>query len=187
VSKSSGAPLKRAPLIDGTFLYLLVFAGGSAAACWLVKGEAAFRLAWRGGLDLLLQVAPIIAGAVLLGGFAQALLPHALVRRWLGERSGFLGLLLASAAGVLVPGGPITSFPLVVALVTAGADIGVTISFITSWALLGINRIVVWELPFMGAHFVFVRLAATLVLPLLAGMIARRLPVVLHFRGTAET
>ena len=181
MSKSPGAAPKPTSLIDGTFLYLLAFAVASALACWLVKGPDVFWVAWHGGLDLLVEVAPIMAGAVLLGGFAQALLPHSVVRRWLGDRSGFFGLLLATGAGILVPGGPITSFPRVAALVAAGADVGVTVAFVTSWALLGLNRIVVWELPFLGAHFALVRLGATLLLPLLAGMIARRLPLSLHF------
>ena len=163
--------------IDGSLLFLMVFAAGSALACWLVKGTEAFQAAAWHELGMLLQVVPLISGGVLLGGFAQALIPQAVVRRWLGEGSGVMGLLIAAGVGAFVPGGPSTSFPLVLALTAAGADAGVVIAFITGWAVLGVNRIVVWELPFMGVEFAAVRFLASLPLPLIAGLLARKLPI----------
>jgi hypothetical protein len=46
---------------------------------------------------------------------------------------------------------------------------------VTSWELIGIQRIVVWEMPFMGVKFVTFRFVVSLVLPIIAGLIARRL------------
>jgi uncharacterized membrane protein YraQ (UPF0718 family) len=163
--------------IDGSLLFLMVFAAGAALACWLIKGSAAFEAAAWHELSMLLQIVPLITGGILLGGFAQALIPQAVVRRWLGEGSGVTGLLIAAGVGAFVPGGPSTSFPLVLALTAAGADAGVVIAFITGWAVLGVNRIVIWELPFMGAEFAAIRFAASLPLPLLAGLLARKLPI----------
>jgi uncharacterized membrane protein YraQ (UPF0718 family) len=163
--------------IDGSLLFLMVFAIGAALACWLIKGTEAFQAAAWHELGMLLQIVPLISGGILLGGFAQALIPQAVVRRWLGEGSGVMGLLIAAGVGAFVPGGPSTSFPLVLALTSAGADAGVVIAFITGWAVLGVNRIVIWELPFMGAEFAVIRFMASLPLPLIAGLLARKLPI----------
>jgi len=64
---------------------------------------------------------------------------------------------------------------LVVALAAAGADIGALVAYLTSWSVLGLTRIIMWELPFMGTVFTATRFAASLVLPFVAGLIARRL------------
>jgi uncharacterized membrane protein YraQ (UPF0718 family) len=99
----------------------------------------------------------------------------------MGAQSGFAGLLLATLAGLMTPGGPMASFPMVLVLAVAGADRGALIAYITSWALLGFQRTLVWELPVLGADFALLRLAVCLPLPLLAGVLARRLtlPLVL--------
>ena len=68
-----------------------------------------------------------------------------------------LGILIATLAGTICPGGPITIFPIAAAFVAIGADTGAAIAFITSWTLLGYARILVWELPFFGGEFVIWR------------------------------
>ena len=86
------------------------------------------------------------------------------------------GLLIATVAGTLTPGGPITSFPFVVALYMAGADRGSLVAYLTAWSLLGFQRVMVWEMPLLGLDFVLVRSLANLPFPILAGMLARWLP-----------
>jgi hypothetical protein len=39
----------------------------------------------------------------------------------------------------------------------------------TAWSLFGMQRIVAWEAPLMGWHFVAVRTASSLAFPILAG------------------
>ena len=87
------------------------------------------------------------------------------------------GLIIATAAGIVTPGGPASAFSLLVIVASAGADRGILITYITSWALLAVQRIIVWDLPFMGAEFSAIRFLVCLPLPILAGMIARRLPL----------
>jgi uncharacterized membrane protein YraQ (UPF0718 family) len=166
--------------IDGSLIFLLVLAIGGATLCFLLKGPDAFQAAAWNELGLLARVLPVMAGALLLGGFLQALIPQAVVKRWLGEGSGLRGILIATLAGACVPGGPTTSFPLVLTLVTAGADAGVVIAFITSWAVLGLNRVIVWELPFMGTEFAALRYLVSLPMPIIAGLLARRVPITIR-------
>ncbi|MEA2975396.1 MAG: hypothetical protein QOF19_916 [Alphaproteobacteria bacterium] len=114
----------------------------------------------------------VLAGC-LIGAFVARLLPRELVARWVGAESGFLGLLIATILGALLPGGPVTIYPVASAFLLVGADVGATIAFITSWTLLGYTRALVWELPFFGLDFVIWRTIVALPLPIIAGLLAR--------------
>jgi uncharacterized membrane protein YraQ (UPF0718 family) len=83
--------------------------------------------------------------------------------------------VIATLAGIVCPGGPITIFPIAAAFVAVGADVGATIAFIVSWTLLGYGRALVWELPFFGPEFVIWRSLVALPLPIVAGLLARLL------------
>jgi hypothetical protein len=56
-----------------------------------------------------------------------------------------------------------------------GADSGPLVAYLTSWAILGAQRIFIWEIPLMGLRFASFRFGVSLFLPFLAGMTARRL------------
>jgi hypothetical protein len=58
----------------------------------------------------------------------------------------------------------------------AGADRGALVAYLTSWSLLGFQRVMVWELPLMGVDFALLRSLANLPLPIIAGLLARWLP-----------
>jgi hypothetical protein len=75
--------------------------------------------------------------------------------------------------GAVLPGGPLTIYPVAGAFLVLGADAGTAVAFITAWNLLGYNRALIWELPFFGAGFVGWRIVIALPLPLLAGVLAR--------------
>ncbi|MFP4131708.1 MAG: permease [Thiohalospira sp.] len=159
------------------------FAGVAALAAWALaerEGRAAVEAAlWEAG-ELLLLVAPILVSAVLISGYVQTMVPRDAMERWLGRGSGLRGLTLAAMAGALTPGGPFAAFPLVVALWESGAGFGVCVAYLTSWSVLGIQRALVWEIPLLGADFVLLRLAASLLLPLIAGVLADRLDPARH-------
>jgi len=53
-----------------------------------------------------------------------------------------------------------------------GAAPGPLAAYLTSLALLGVNRVIVYEWPFMGAKFTTLHLAACLFAPPLIGMAA---------------
>jgi len=115
---------------------------------------------------------PKVLAACLIASFVAVLMPRDVVVRWVGAESGFLGLIIATLAGIVVPGGPITVFPIAAAFVAVGAGIGATVAFVTSWTLLGYGRALVWELPFFGADFVIWRSLVALPLPVVAGLFA---------------
>lgn len=80
------------------------------------------------------------------------------------------GLVIGSAMGALMPGGPYVAFPIAGALWKLGAGVGTLIAFISAWSLLAIWRIPL-ELPFMGTQLVAVRILISFVFPIVLGFL----------------
>jgi uncharacterized membrane protein YraQ (UPF0718 family) len=173
------APRKRTASKAQGRASLLIVAALSAAsglACWILKGNdgivQALAIAWSLGLTIM----PVLGAALLLAGFVHAGVAKETIGRWLGAESGLRGLVIATLAGAATPGGPMAAFPLVLALAAGGADRGALIAYITAWSLNGFQRILIWEIPILGPEFALLRFLASLPLPILAGLMARRLP-----------
>lgn len=120
------------------------------------------------------QLLPLLIFAFIVAGMVQVLIPRELLSRWVGEGSGFRGILIGSLAGGLAPGGPIVSFSVAAALLRAGASIGTMVAFLTGWSLWAVTRLPL-EIGIMGWRFTLVRLASTVIFPPLAGLIAQML------------
>jgi len=105
------------------------------------------------------------------------------VARLVGAESGFTGLVIATFAGVVMPGGPVTIYPVAAACLAVGADIGAALAFVTSWTLLGYARALVWELPFFGPDFVLWRMAIAPLFPIIVGLLGRFVANILLGRG----
>ena len=160
-----------------SFLAFAAVAIALGAACYWLKGPEAFDRALADGAQMMMYIVPRIVGAMLVAAFIQVLVPREIVARLIGEKSGFRGLIIATLAGTFTPGGPLTSFPIVVALHAAGANPGALIAYLSAWAMIGFQRMLIWEFPFMGPHFTALHIAASITLPVIAGMIANRLPI----------
>ena len=136
-------------------------------------GREHFVAILLGDLTLFGEMLPKVLAGCLIGAFVTLLLPRELVARWVGHESGFPGLLIAAFFGFLLPGGPITIYPVAGAFLLVGADAGAVVAFIVSWTLIGYTRALVWELPFFGPDFVIWRIIAAVPLPIIAGVLAR--------------
>jgi uncharacterized membrane protein YraQ (UPF0718 family) len=140
-----------------------------AAAAVVIGGPAKLGAGVSEAAALLVSVAPQLALGFLLAGLATVLVPSEAVARLVGDESGVRGLLIATGAGALTPGGPFLQFPLVAALLRSGASEGAVAAYLTAWSLLGMQRVLVWELPVLGPTFATVRWTASLLLPLVVG------------------
>lgn len=169
------APTGRRRPSDAGLLVVGLVAIGAGLLCYVLKGPEVFLATLGDELGLLLAVLPKVAAGLLLSGLLTVLLPRDKVARWMGARSGLRGLVLAGAVGALLPGGPMMAFPLGVALRSAGADVGTVVAFLVGWALLSVNRTLVWELSFFPQDFVYLRYGLSLALPVLLGLAARSL------------
>lgn len=158
---------------------MVIAAIGTAAAValWQKRGSGAVLEALLHAWDLFLFIAPsLLAGLLLAGALRQLLSPGALAR-WMGAESGWFGLLVATVAGTLTPGGPMAAFPLVLVLAGAGADRGALVAYILGWGLNGFQRLLVYEVPLLGPEFTAMRFLLTAWMPVLAGWGARRIPI----------
>jgi uncharacterized membrane protein YraQ (UPF0718 family) len=174
---SSEAPLqrRRRKPFDWSTAFIAVTVTVCAVVVYLRDGPARFREILTSDVLLFVDILPKVLAACLIASFVAVLMPRETVVRWVGAESGLAGLVIATLAGIVCPGGPITIFPIAAAFVAVGADVGATIAFIVSWTLLGYGRALVWELPFFGSEFVIWRSLVALPLPIVAGLLARLL------------
>lgn len=154
---------------------LLVMTGLALVAMLLAHQRGVLRDGFEQTLKLLLQVAPVLIPAFLLAGMVSVLVSPELLTRWLGAEAGWRGLLIGTAAGALTPGGPFLAFPLLAVLLKSGASIGAVTAYLSSWALLGLHRMLLFEIPLLGPRFVVVRALASIAVPALIGWMAQAL------------
>ena len=126
----------------------------------------------RSGLDMIVEVLPLLLCAFVVAGMVRVLVPHELISKWIGAESGFRGILIGTVAGGLAPGGPYVSLPIVAGLLRSGAGIGTMVAFLTGWSLWAVGRIPM-EVGILGWRFTAIRLACTFFFPPIAGLIAQ--------------
>ena len=125
-----------------------------AIVVYFRDGQARFLAILTDDLGLFGMMLPKVLAGCLIGAFVTLLLPRETIARWVGSESGIAGILVATVAGAILPGGPFTIYPVAGALLAAGADAGAACAFVISWTLIGYTRAIVWELPFFGLDFV---------------------------------
>jgi uncharacterized membrane protein YraQ (UPF0718 family) len=173
---------KRKP-IGWSMIVMAVLVAISAALVYRRDGAHGVWEILRDDLALFGGILPRVLAGCLLGAFIAEILPHEKVSRSLGPTSGLKGLLIGTAFGAILPGGPFTAYPVASALLTVGADFGATIAMVVSWTLIGYGRAVAWELPIMGTDFTLWRILISLPLPILAGALGRFVYVRMYPKG----
>ncbi len=171
---------------DTSLLAFAVLASSSGAAVYWLHGVEAFQRSIDDSWHLLQFIIPRVGAAVLIAAFLQILVPREIVSRLIGDKAGIRSIFIATIAGIMTPGGPLTSFPIVIALYAAGANKGALVAYLSAWAMIGAQRILVWELPLMGPDFTLIRVGSSLILPILAGTIALYLPIRLNISDPPE-
>jgi uncharacterized membrane protein YraQ (UPF0718 family) len=144
----------------------------------LRRGRAVALSGLTGALERIVTILPRIAVALLMAGFVAKLMPSEPVAALIGPDSGLTGIVIASITGGFVPAGPIISFPLIVVLHKAGAGIPQLVAFLTAWSVFAFHRVLIYESTLMSWRFSAIRLASSLVLPPLSGLLAA---VLAHF------
>lgn len=166
--------MKSRPLIDPSTLIVIALTFAGAVKVYISGGiPAMMHILWE-DIGFFASIALKVLAGCFIAAFIILLLPKEVITKWVGEESGLKGLLLALLLGALFPSGPFNIFPLAIAMRLAGAGTAPVVTFITSWALIGLNRAIIWEMPFFGAEFVFSRLLVSLPAPLIAGLIAQK-------------
>ena len=147
---------------------------GILLAIGYYKGQGEHISGLKSGLNMTIEILPLLILAFIVAGMVQVLLPHQLLSKWVGVESGIRGILIGTIAGGITPGGPYVSLPIVAGLLRAGASVGTMVAFLTGWSLLAISRLPM-EVGILGWKITLIRLASTFFFPPIAGLIAQAL------------
>ncbi len=154
--------------MDTSTVVMMVAAGVALAVVYLKSPEAANRGLSATG-SLMLEITPRMIAAFTLAGLFQALVPQEMIVSWMGHGSGFKGILIGMSLGGITPGGPMTHFPVIASLFKMGVGIGPLVAYLSAWSLFGLQRVIMWEIPFLGPKVVAIRIAVSFLFPLVAG------------------
>jgi uncharacterized membrane protein YraQ (UPF0718 family) len=167
------APQTKRKPIGWSMIFIAVLVVVSVVLVWRRDGTSGVTEILSSDIWLFAEILPRVFAGCLLGAFITEILPHEKVSRSLGPESGLKGLLIGTAFGAILPGGPFTAYPVAAALLTVGADFGATIAMVVSWTLIGYGRAISWELPILGTDFTLWRIALSVPIPILAGALGR--------------
>lgn len=168
-----GLPKVQRKPLDWGFILVATLSIGSMIWVTLRDGITVSQHILAEDFWLFLTILPKVALGCLIGGLIRLMIARETIEKYIGEGSGMKGLAIAALIGTLFPAGPFTIFPLAAVLMVSGADRGAAIAFVSGWLLLGINRAVIWEMPFFGTDFVLFRFLVSLPMPVLLGLAAR--------------
>jgi uncharacterized membrane protein YraQ (UPF0718 family) len=182
-AEAEQAPRRKRKPVGWSMIFIGALVAVSAALVYRRDGIEGVLEILTGDLALFGGILPRVLAGCLLGAFIAEILPHEKVSRALGPTSGLKGLLIGTAFGAILPGGPFTAYPVAAALLTVGADFGATIAMVVSWTLIGYGRAVAWEIPILGTDFTFWRAVISLPIPVLAGALGRFVYVRIYPKG----
>lgn len=155
-------------IVIGTLVLALL-----AYSVWRKLETDARRMsAFDGVKRMVVANLPRLVVALISAGLFAELLPEETVRAYLGDTSGFTGVLLGMALGVVTPGGAFVSFALAAGATQAGATTPAMVSYLTAWSLFALTKVIAEETAFLGPRFLIRRVAVTLPIPLVTGGIA---------------
>ena len=152
-----------------TSTFVMMAAAAVMLAAVYYKSPAAASAGLSATGSLILEITPRMIAAFTLAGLFQAVVPQEVIVRWMGHGSGMKGLLIGMSLGGVTPGGPMTHFPVIASLFKMGVGVGPLVAYLTAWSLFGLQRVIMWEIPFLGPKAVAIRFAVSFFFPCLAG------------------
>ena len=158
--------------INITVLIMLVIAIGVMVIVYLKDPGLVFE-GFKDGWKMFFKIFPVMIIAFIVAATLSKIVPTELITHWVGKDSGFRGLAIATMAGSLTPGGPFVQFPIIAALYKSGVAVGPLMTYISAWALLGINRFIIFEVPILGWKLSICRIVISLCLPFMIGLITQ--------------
>lgn len=180
---ADAAPRSKRKPVGWSTIFIAALVAICVVLVWRRDGTSGVTEILASDVWLFGEILPRVFAGCLLGAFITEILPHEKVSRALGPESGLKGLLIGTAFGAILPGGPFTAYPVAAALLTVGADFGATIAMVVSWTLIGYGRAIAWELPILGADFTLWRIILSVPIPILAGALGRLVYLRIYPKG----
>ena len=150
----------------------------------LTRADKSFQRGILRGVEQFIIILQRMSCALIGAEFMAMLIPTQVISGFLGSDAGIVAILIGSIIGMLVPSGPVISFSIAATLLHAGASVPALMSFLTAWSLFSAHRIIIYEIPLLGASFTRLRLTSVLILPVLSGILALAAITILSLFGT---
>ena len=99
----------------------------------------------------------VLPPVMLMLGLMDVWVPREQLMKYMGDKSGFIGIILAMLIGSVAAGPMYASFPFTAVLIKKGAKFTNIIIFMNSWCLTKISTLL-FEFSSLGYKFTLVRL-----------------------------
>lgn len=120
--------------------FTVVFINAAAVTGLIIslsKNRQKTRQVLKAALKSFFRMAPAVLILIILVGLLLGFFKPELISSLLGDKSGILGVALASVAGAILMIPSLIAFPLTASLVESGASVGVAAAFITTLTMIG--------------------------------------------------
>ena len=105
----------------------------------------------------ILQMLSVLPPIMILLGLMDIWIPRETLMKYMGKKSGIIGIVLAMLIGSIAAGPMYAAFPFTAVLIKKGAKFSNIIIFMTSWCLTKISTLL-FEISALGLKFTLVRL-----------------------------
>jgi len=129
------------------------------------KTESVISVSWEYFLEMII----ILPAVMIVMGLFSVWISDDIIMKYLGESSGFKGILLSLFLGTLPIGPLYVAFPIAAFLIKKGARVSNIIIFLSAWACIKLPQELV-ELEFLGFNFMIVRLLLTIIFVIIMGL-----------------
>lgn len=164
----------------GALIFVWVAVLILAALVWRREGVPGLAAGGASALGIAKTLMFRLPLALLTASFLIHIIPVEAMTRLIGPASGLLGIMAASVVGGFLPGGPMTSFPIAIVFLQSGAGVPQMVALVAGWSVFALHRLLAYEAPIMGWRFIALRMGSSLVLPVMAGLLAE---VIVGFTG----
>jgi uncharacterized membrane protein YraQ (UPF0718 family) len=138
----------------------------------LQRDDGSLSAGLRRALEQSVILLPRLVLAFMAASLIVRLIPTGIIANYLGSEAGIKAILIGALTGVLVPAGPSVAVPVAAAFALEGASVPGLVAYLTGWSVFAAHRVLIYEIPMLGARFVRLRLLCALPLPLIAGALA---------------
>ena len=118
------------------------------------------------------MLVPRMLCALVAAGFIAQMIPKEAISGFLGEDAGLWAIPVAAVAGLMVPAGPVIAFAIAAVFAKSGASTAALVTFVTSWSIFALHRVLIYELPLLGGSFLRMRVLSAGFVPFAAGLLA---------------
>lgn len=136
-----------------SFLLIVLAINILVAVFYPSTGIASFKITWANMLEMLSVIPPIF----ILLGLLDVWVQKETMIRYMGEKSGIVGILIAFVLGSAAAGPLYAAFPVAVVLLKKGSKLSNVLIFIGAWATTKIP-LLLFEATSMGWKFMLTRL-----------------------------